>query len=60
MDPRAKQYSDIASKLIQGSDNARAAGDMVAFAEILVVALQYVQLAKQFQRMADASARLGN
>lgn len=28
MDPRAKQYDDIAGKLIQGADNAKAAGDL--------------------------------
>lgn len=59
MDPAAKRYADIASKLIKGAENAKAAGDMTAHMEILVVALQYVHLAKQFQRMADASARLG-
>lgn len=59
MDPRAKQHADIARKLITGAENAKAAGDMVAHVEILTVALQYVQLAKSFQAMADASARLG-
>lgn len=58
VDPRAKQYADIAGKLIHGADNAKAAGDMTAHVEILTVALQYVLLAKQFQRMADASAAL--
>jgi len=60
MDPKAKQYADIAGKLITGAENAKAAGDMLAHVEILAVALQYVQIAKQFQKMAEASARLAH
>lgn len=58
MDPRAEKYAGLAGKLITAADNAKAAGDMTAHVEILVVAMQYVQLAKSFQSMADAAARL--
>lgn len=47
--PRGPNYfADIASKLADGAERARAAGDLPASIHLAMVAAQYLQLARLF------------